>query len=215
MNSNIAKALIFTAGAAIGSIVTYILCRKSEMDHIQELTESYEAEFRELSKKITADIPDETVKAEETAEDPTRVKPDTNKTGYSNFFKPDGASILSSSSMESLVREQSAPVDEPEGPVLITQEAYEDNPWGYRQVRMCYWPEDDYICLEEHEDQALSDESGYGHHWKVVGKENLEMFEKTDCENIWVKSDAYRQLFEIERFFGPAPIEDMWNDGCD
>ena len=216
MKSSIAKALIFTVGAAVGSAVTYILCRKAEMDHIQELTNSYEAEFRELSKNITPDIPDETVKAEETAADPTRVKPDTNKTGYSGFFKPDNStSILGSSAMESLVREQSTPTEEPEGPVLIAQEAYEDNPWGYRQVRMLYYPQDDYICLEENEDQELAENSGYGHHWKVVGKENLEIFDKTDCDTIWVKSDAYRQLFEIDRCMGPAPIDDFWNEGCD
>lgn len=110
MNTTTMKALIFAAGALVGSAVTYILCSKAAKDRRDELVADYEAEIKELNESIYAkDIPQESQEAGSVT-DPMKFKTNE-KTDYSGYFNPEAVDgpKMTASSYENIVRQSSFP----------------------------------------------------------------------------------------------------------
>lgn len=207
MNTTTMKTLIFAAGALVGSAVTYILCSKAAKDRRDELIADYEAEIKELNESIYAkDIPQESQEAGSSTY-PMKFNRGE-KTDYSGYFNPEAVDgpKMTASSYENIVRQGSFPGSEDEGPVLVEQEVYENNPDGYTRLELRYYMDDDYLCDVQDIDTPIMDIEKY------VGYDNLEVFRRTDAEYIWIVNRKTRCIYEVEVYRnGPCPINDIFD----
>ena len=200
MNTSAVKALIFTAGALVGSAVTYILCKKSEKDRVDQLIFDYENEIRQINEAISAkDIPEEAVEA---SEDPTKARVETLNTDYTAFYKTSLGPSIDNPAYEKMVEDQSYAGGEESGPQTITSFAYAQNEEEYEQIDLQYYIEDDYLCYADDVGEAIDNKD------ELVGDRNLAIFNITDADTIWVRNPRYRQMYEIEKLYGPCPIND-------
>lgn len=199
MTTSAMKAMIFAVGALVGSAVTYILCKKSEKDRVDQLIFDYENEIRQINEAVIADdIPEETVSAQE---DPTKMKFEQ-KTDYTAFYKSSTGPSVYNPSYEKRVEDESYAGGEDSGPQTITSFAFSQNDDDFEQVDLQYYIEDDYLCYADDPGEAIDNKD------ELVGDQNLNMFNLTDADTIWVRNPKYRQSFEIERLYGPCPIND-------
>ena len=199
MNSNVIRVFIFATGAIIGSVVTYIFCKKAEKDKLDAIMESYEEEIREMLNSVTVDdIPTETVKAEE---DPVKFKY-TEQNDYTKYYKHNSGPTLYNQEYEQLVEDESYSGGTENGPVVVGMNVYLQNEEGYTQQEMLYYIDDDYLCYSDNIGEAIDIKD------HMVGDENLELFTLTDCDTIWVRNDYYKEYYEIEKLYGPCPIND-------
>lgn len=207
MNTTTIKALIFAAGALVGSAVTYILCSKAAKDRRDELVADYEAEIKELGESIYAkDIPQESQEAGSST-DPMKFKTEE-RTDYSGYFNPESVNgpKMTANSYENIVRQSSFPGSEDEGPVLVEQEVYEKNPDGYTKFELRYYMDDDYLCDVQDIDTPIMDIEKY------VGYDNLSVFRHTDAEYIWIVNHRTCSIYEVEVYRnGPCPINDIFD----
>lgn len=206
MNTTTMKALIFAAGALVGSAVTYILCSKAAKDRRDELVADYEAEIKELNESIYAkDIPQEAQEAGSVT-DPMKFET-ADKTDYSGYFNSEtvhGPATIANP-YENIVRQGSFPGSEDEGPVLVEQEVYENNPDGYTKFELRYYIDDDYLCDVDDIDTPIMDIEKY------VGYDNLEVFKRTDAEYIWIINHKTCSIYEVEVYRNcPCPINDIF-----
>ena len=217
MNANVVKSLIFLGGALVGSAVTYVLCAKKEKDHVDQVIAEYEEEFRKMSESITADdIPDETVSADE---DPMKFKYDK-KTDYTQFAvaEPPTAPSVSHPSYETQILSNSYTNGDHRGrPTTITETAFYGNVWGYVQETLLWYADDECLVYEDghsYNDEGRGEEGDYIDYEpidikdKLVGDNNLDLFELCDCSTIYVVNHAEQRLYQIELAHGPCPIHD-------
>lgn len=211
MTDKAIKGLIFTAGALLGSAVSYIFLSKSYSDKINDLRKSYEEEFQNLSKKLyTNDIPNENVEAHSEDDiDPMKFKRDGNQsTDYTKMFQPSSVPnpVIGTPDYNDIVQAASYAGADDTVPYLVSQDIYDSNPRGYTKFELRYYIDDDYLCDVNELMEAILDID------RFIGYDNLKIFKETDEEYIYVQNDNDRYIAAVEVYRGcPCPINDIYD----
>ena len=208
MNGKLIKGLIFAAGSLVGSAVTFLYLSNKHQKEKQAIIDSYEQEFKEMSKSLGNDIPDETVEAtHETAD--MNITPDS--VNYGGMFKPDADGPVNDiqftkqyeneSVKSTLTNIAQATIDGIMGPVRITRDEFEGGERrDLQRVSVLYYIDDDYLCDADDETETRPDL------FMDIGMDNLDIFRYTDAEVIWVMNQKKGCMYEVEVYHGPCPI---------
>ena len=210
LRSKVINGLIFAVGALVGSAATYVVLSKKFQDEKQSLIDSYELEFKEMSKSLGNDIPDETVEAEN-----VDINAHPGNENYSGYFKPDHDAPINDVTFTkqyehedvkaSLTSIAQATIDGKMGPVRITREDFEGGERrDLNRVSVLYYIDDDYICDADDETESRPDL------FLDIGIDNLDLFKYTDAEVIWVMNQKAGCMYEVEVYHGHCPI--YYND---
>lgn len=174
MNSTLSNILIFTAGAAIGSVVTWKLLKtkyeqiaQEEIDSVKDLYAEKEAERKAAS---------------ETAENDDSIISIRNE-------KPD---IFEYAKKYAEIAEENeyitveGGVMEMDKPFVIPPEEYDE--YGYDTVSLTYYADG---VLTDEDDNPIQDVEG------VVGRDSLTHFGEFEDDSVFVRNHDYKTDYEI------------------
>lgn len=170
MASTLSNIVIFTAGALVGSVVTYKLMK----DRYEQEYDEYENEYEETD--ISDSSNDEHSENEEVV-DIREYEKNITEMGYTNY-----------SNSKSVEKEKDAS-DVDDGPYVIPPEEF-DTLDDYEGVTYTYYADG---VLADERDEIVEDVDD------VVGLDSLETFGEYEDDSIFVRNDKLRLDFEILR----------------
>lgn len=173
----IKNVVIFAAGAATGSVASWLLLKKKyeqfaqeQIDSVKEVYSKREKETSDISEEETCDVD----KEEEPCEDPLREK-------YSNLVNGLGYGI---SDVTDKKEEGSAKMDEP---YVIPPEEFGE--FGdYDTINLTYYADG---VLTDDQNELVDDVDD------VVGEDSLYSFGEYEPDSVHVRNDKMRCDFEI------------------
>lgn len=183
MNSTLSKVLIFAAGAAIGSLVTWkVLDKKLKDEYEQKLaedTESIKEAFSDSNLRGMVDVID---RANEVGT-PDVVPPSDIRTIVQNL------DYIAEDSVDNIKKERPVTMDEVERPEVIDPNEYGEYA-DYEQVTLYYYADD---VLADDMDNPVEDVED------IVGSYALTTFGQYEDDAVHVRNDRKRCYYEILR----------------
>lgn len=168
MNSNIlSKIIIFTAGAAVGSVVTWALVKDKYERIAQEDIESVREMYAKRDSGKTEDG--------ENDDESNEPKDQAAKDIYEQIVR--NADYSNSEEEEE---------DDMEKPYVISPEEYDEN--GYKTRSLTYYA--DGVLVDEHDKVIRRVE-------KLIGVDSLNHFGEYEDDSVFVRNDAAKTDFEI------------------
>ena len=184
MNKDLfSKALIFVAGACVGSVVTWKLVEKKYQQIAQEEIDSVKEAlgyFKDSDEKIDQERED---KEDEDDED-DRFDRDTEpaKEELAHICREQGYDYNGISKKEG--EEEMAE----NRPYVISPEEFDEN--GYKTKTLFYYNDD---VVTDDRGKALSEKSIE----KLIGKESLTTFGQYESDSVFVRNDDLKTDYEI------------------
>ena len=184
MNTTLSKILIFAAGAAIGSAVTYKLIHKQFKDEYEQklakdsasIKEAFsDANFREVTEAIDKINEIEHV----TAPKPTDVKTLVHDLNY----------ILDEEPSEVIITKKGKTMDDVEPPCVIDPQEFAEYA-DYDNINLYYYTDD---ILADDMDNVVDDVED------IVGSYALTTFGMYEDEAVHVRNDRKKCYYEILR----------------
>ena len=170
MNNTLSNIVIFTAGAIIGSVVTWKLVKTKyeqiAQEEIDEVREYYAKKVDEFTHK-------------EESEDTAEVKPKITKEEYTEY-----ANVINDLGYANITEEE---VNKMGKPYVITPEEYGDLD-DYDLVSLTYYA-DGYLTDEQ--DNLIEDVDN------VVGVDSLTHFGEYEDDSVFVRNDSCTTDYEI------------------
>lgn len=179
MNNTLSKLLFFTAGAAIGSAVTWkVLKTKYEQLTREEIESVKEAFSRRQSDELIKEEPD-----------PEDEEPDEaeNTKEYTDVIKENNYVSCEERKSEEKYEEKEEECNMNE-PYVIPPDEFDEN--GYETISLYYY-EDGVVATTNDEVIKNVDE--------LIGEESLTHFGEYEDDSVFVRNDAMRTDFEILR----------------
>lgn len=188
MNTTLSKVLIFAAGAAIGSVVTYKLTEKKFKDEYEERLAKDTADVRETFSKAQEDYNELLdifpAPAEENGK-PSEETTTRSPISYNNIVSKLGYAEDSEDTTEKKV----ITVDDAGGPEVI--DPCEFGEYADYEIETLYYYADD--LLVDDMDNPIEDVEN------IVGSYALTTFGKYEDDAVHVRNDAKRRYYEILR----------------
>lgn len=215
MNCKFINVLVFAAGAAIGSAVTWKLVKTKYEKIVQEEIESIKEAFAD-----GFDDPNKQDDDSETAdeEDPNSGYEQINWDDLEDLDEDDDSDEADFNEYARLV-EQYTNFDEKGGPEDmakdVSKEPYVISPYdfgeldGYHQIELTYYEGDD--TLEDEEYNVITDRD------ELIGKKALQTFGEYEDDAVFVRNERLRTDFQIlkdyrkyteARSIGPNQVDD-------
>lgn len=185
MASNLGKVLIFAAGAAIGSLITY----KVVKDKMEEIIEQEVDEMREHYKNKQEELKEEKeeIQEEEVVDENDKYEEMVSTKGYVNYSNTRSIRNSEIELADGPDEEEIIPEDLP---FIIPAEEYGEHP-TYAQFTL-YWYEDDVVLDDLNEPLDDYDE--------MIGDENLDVFrDSAHTSAVYIQNDRIQAYFEILR----------------
>lgn len=171
MNNTLSKIIIFTAGAAIGSVVAWKLTRtKYEQIAREEIRAVKDLYFSEKCEKEYEDNEDDEEDAEQ-----TEYKDILKGAGYSNYQK------------ENLNEEEEE--DDTMEPYVISPDEFDEI--GYETVSLYYF--EDGVVTNAITNEIMSNVED------LVGDDFAEHFGEYEADSVYIRNDLIQTDFEILR----------------
>lgn len=185
MNSGLSKFVIFAAGAAIGSVVTWkIVKTKYEQianEEIESVREYYARKDKE--KKLTDEAYGEDEEEPDTDFDADKEKKKADMKEYRKIISGAGYSDDVKEDDETMVDDK---------PFVISPEDAEDS--DYDIEHLDYYEGDD--VLADSFGDVITNIDG------IVGADFASHFGEYEADTVFVQNDAHRLVYEICRDFG-------------
>lgn len=170
MNNTLSKIVIFTAGAAIGSVVAWKLTKtKYERINREDVRQVKELYFSEKCEKEYEDNEDDEEDAMQ-----TEYKDILKDAGYSNYRK------------ENLNEEEE---DDTMEPYVISPEEFDEI--GYETISLYYF--EDGVVTNAITDEIIED------YEELIGDDFVEHFGEYEADSVFIRNDLIQTDFEILR----------------
>lgn len=183
MNTTLSKVLIFAAGAAIGSLVTWKILDK-------KLKDEYEQRLAEDTASIKEAFTDTNLR------DMVEVIDRVNEVGTPNVVLPTDLrtvvqklDYIAEDSVDNAKEERSVTMDEVEQPVVIDPQEYGEYA-DYEQITLYYYADD---VLADDMDNVVEDVED------IVGSYALTTYGLYEDDAVHVRNDRKRCYYEILR----------------
>lgn len=180
MNNTLSKVLIFAAGAALGSAVTWkIVKTKYEQianEEIESVKEVFGRGHRAETKPVddAIDISEEEIEEyKPTNEDLAKLKETITTNGYKDYTTKNKA-----------VNEED---DDMGGPYVISPDEFDEHD-DYNVVSLTYYADK---VLTDEQDNIIDDIEG------TVGRDSLTHFGQYEDDSVFVRNDAQKTDYEI------------------
>lgn len=170
MNNTLSNIVIFTAGAIIGSVVTWKLVKTKYEQIAQEEIDEVREFYAKKVDKLTH---------EEKSEDAAEVKSNVAKEEYAEY-----ANVINGLNYANITKEE---VNKMGKPYVITPEEYGDLD-DYDLVSLTYYA-DGYLTDEQ--DNLIEDVDN------VVGVDSLTHFGEYEDDSVFVRNDSCTTDYEI------------------
>lgn len=176
MNNSLSKFVMFIAGAAVGSVVTWKLVKTKYEKIAQQEIDSVIEEFNRLKEK-------DEQKTEECSEEEKEDEPDERKTEYVNY-----KSLIHSAGYDGDYENEDDEEEEKEmiEPYVIPPYEFDEN--GYETVTLYY-----YACgtLADQFDEIVNDID------ELIGEDSLSHFGEYERDSVHVRNDNLKIDYEI------------------
>ena len=181
MNKDLlSKALIFVAGACVGSVVTWKLVEKKYQQIAQEEIDSVKEAlgYFDLGEKEDRPEPED----EDNEDDRFDRDPESAKEELAHICKEQGYDYNGISKKE---EEEEMAEDKP---YVISPEEFDEN--GYKTKTLFYYNDD---VVTDDRGKVLSENSIE----KLIGKESLTTFGQYESDSVFVRNDDLKTDYEI------------------
>lgn len=191
MNNTLKDCLIFAAGVAIGSGVTYILTKKkiqSDTDkQIEEMRKYVDSKLRPY--KIAEKMNQQQEKAEKEALE--AIHKEREEEDYTDYTTISQRFIFDSEGRinETERAEKEAPKDEIAGPRIISEDEFVDVLPYYNKVTLLYFPETGRLIDE------MTDQDEFV---EIVGQDNLDALVESGEEIMYIRNDRVSIDYEVQ-----------------
>ena len=183
MNTTLSKVLIFTAGAAIGSVVTWkVLDKKLKDEYEQRLAEDTASIKEAFADENFRDMVEVIDRAEE-CEAPDVVP----APGYTRMVQ--NLDYIAEDSVDNAKEERSVTMDDVEQPEVIDPREYGEYA-DYEQITLYYYADD---VLADDMDNVVEDIED------IVGSYALTTYGLYEDDAVHVRNDRKRCYYEILR----------------
>lgn len=180
MNNTLSKIIIFTAGAAIGSVVTWKIVKTKYEQYAREEIESVKA----LWEETYGDKSESDENVEEETEDEFE-KAASEKEEYEQLVKDAGYTA----DQTDITQNQNKEDGSMDTPYVITPEEFGEN--GYDTVSLNYYEGDG--VLTDDFDEPFTDEEIE----ELVGADFAEHFGEYEDDSVFVRNDFVKVDYEI------------------
>lgn len=180
MNNTLSKIIIFTAGAAIGSVVTWKIVKTKYEQYAREEIESVKA----LWEETYGDKSESDENVEEEVEDEFE-KAASEKEEYEQLVKDAGYTA----DQTDITQNQNEEDGSMDTPYVITPEEFGEN--GYDTVSLNYYEGDGVLtddCDEPFTDEEIEE---------LVGADFAEHFGEYEDDSVFVRNDFVKVDYEI------------------
>lgn len=185
MNNTLSKIIIFAAGAAIGSVVTWKLVKtkyeqyaREEIESVKELWAETYGQNSEPDKNVTEDDGKDINETPSVKEEYKQLVKDA---GYTT----DQTDITQNNEEED---------DSMDKPYVITPEEFDDN--GY-EVRTMYYFEGDGVLTDDCHDPVDEEDIE-----EMIGSDFAEHFGEYEDDSVFIRNDFFKTDYEILKDFG-------------
>ena len=185
MNNTLSKIIIFTAGAAIGSVVTWKIVKTKYEHYAREEIESVKA----LWEETYGDKSESDENVEEETEDEFE-KAASEKEEYEQLVKDAGYTA----DQTDITQNQNEEDGSMDTPYVITPEEFGEN--GYDTVSLNYY-EGDGVLTDDY-DEPFTDEEIE----ELVGADFAEHFGEYEDDSVFVRNDFVKVDYEILKDYG-------------
>lgn len=183
MNTILSKVLIFAAGAAIGSVVTYKLVEKKFKDEYEQRLAEDTASIKEAFSDVNYNVAEETVEAVIEDETPKDIMPTDLRTIVQRL------DYIAEDSVGNSKEERPINMEDVERPVVIDPRDFAEYP-DYDTETLYYYTDD---VLADDMDNVVEDIED------IVGSYALTTFGMYEDDAVHVRNDAKRRYYEILR----------------
>ena len=171
MNGTLSKFIIFTAGAAVGSAVTFVLLREQYKRLADEEAESFRKELSNIRKSFLEEQPVEDVENEVDEEGLREHAAIVTESGYTNYANVE-------------LKKEAKKVKEP---YVIAPEDYGEMD-DYDIVSLTYYADG---VLANDMDEPIEDVE------LVVGRNSLNHFGEYEDDSVYVRNDDTMMEYEV------------------
>ena len=173
MNNTLSSIIIFTAGAAIGSVVTWKLIKTKYEQIAQEEIDSVKEVFSRQGKEPTEPEEENAVEVEPETQTSKKYEEVITNSGYANY--------------EPYTKEKEDKyVDKPH---IISPEEFGENP-DYEQVSLTYYADG---ILADEVNEVIEDDDVED----IVGSDSLTHFGEYEDDSVFVRNDNMKTDYEI------------------
>lgn len=183
MNNVVKNTFIFTAGAAIGSAVTFILLRSKCEQIIQEEVEAMREFYSETIASEAVEVEQEVV---DKIKDEPKPVADTKKpdfTGYATRLKEGGYTNYS----DIFSKDKEGTQETMDRPYVIAPEEFGDID-DYERISLTYYSDK---VLTDEDDELIEDVDD------IVGLDSLNTFGQYEDDSVYVRNDRLKCDYEI------------------
>lgn len=183
MSNVIKNTFIFTAGAAIGSAVTFILLRAKCEQIIQEEVEAMRELYSEMPPSEAVEVKQEVVNKTNDDPKPTTESKKPDFTGYATRLKDGGYTNYS----DIFNKEKEDTQETMDRPYVITPEEFGDID-EYERISLTYYSDK---VLTDEDDELIEDVDD------IVGLDSLNTFGQYEDDSVYVRNDRLKCDYEI------------------
>lgn len=195
MNSTLSKIIVFTAGAAVGSVVTWKIVKtkyeqlaREEIESVKEIYSTKMSDHGSVAEKETCeDSEDEEDEEDEdlSYDDESKPFPDrSEREAYSRLVKDSGYKPNQTDT-----NQNSEEDDDMDKPYVISPEEFGEN--GYETVSLTYY-EGDGVLTDDVDEPFDEDEIE-----EYVVPDFVEHFGEYEDDSVFVRNDFMKTDFEI------------------
>lgn len=175
MNNTLSSIIIFAAGAAIGSVVTWKLVKTKYERIAQEEIDSVKEVFSRQEKKLTEPEKENAVEVELDSQTINELEEVIANSGYANY--------------EPYTKEEKGGKSYMDVPYVISPEEFGENP-DYEQVSLVYYADG---ILADEVNEVIEDDDVED----IVGSGSLTHFGEYEDDSVFVRNDNMKTDYEI------------------